>query len=122
RVARPSEAVLPRRDDWRDGPGEGLMLATKATAQEHKQPEAVFVEPRWPIAIALSAYIAITIALRLLEPHREALGPKWLVPGIEIGLLAALIAADPANISRRSKWLRRVSITLIFLLAAATFL
>jgi hypothetical protein len=45
--------------------------------------EPVVVEPRWPIALAVSAFIAITITLRVREPHRESLGPTWLVPGIE---------------------------------------
>jgi hypothetical protein len=84
--------------------------------------EPIFVEPRWPIALALSAYIAISIVLRVVEPHRESLGPYWLIPGIEIALLCALIAADPARLHRRARWLRRVSIALIFALAAAALL
>jgi hypothetical protein len=37
--------------------------------------EPVAVEPRWPIALAVSAFTAITVALRVLEPDRESLGP-----------------------------------------------
>jgi hypothetical protein len=51
----------------------------------------VFVEPRWPIALVLFLFIIVTVVLRVAEPHREALGPGWLVPGLEIALLAALI-------------------------------
>jgi hypothetical protein len=79
--------------------------------------EPIFVEPRWPIALAVSAFIAITVAARILEPHRESLGPTWLVPGIEIALLVALIAADPARVSARANWLRRLAITLVGALA-----
>jgi hypothetical protein len=79
--------------------------------------EPIFVEPRWPIALAVSAFIAITVALRVLEPHRESLGPTWLVPGIEIALLVALITADPARVSARANWLRRLAITLVGALA-----
>jgi hypothetical protein len=75
--------------------------------------EPVVVEPRWPIALAVSAFIAITITLRVLEPHRESLGPTWLVPGIEIALLAALVAADPPRVIGRANWLRRLSIALV---------
>jgi hypothetical protein len=75
--------------------------------------EPVFVEPRWPIALALVAYIALTIVLRLAEPHRESLGPHWLVPGIEIALLVVLLLADPARVSGRRRWLRRISIVLV---------
>ena len=79
--------------------------------------EPVFIEPRWPIALALSFYIALTVVLRVTEATREALGPVWLVPGIEIALLVALIAANPADLVGRGRWLRPVSITLLGLLA-----
>ena len=75
--------------------------------------EPVAVEPRWPIALAVSAFTAITVALRILEPDRESLGPTWLVPGIEIAMLVALLAADPARVAARASWLRRLSIALV---------
>jgi len=84
--------------------------------------EPIFVEPRWPIALAVSAFLAISIVLRVLEPNRESLGPWWLVPGIEIGMLLALIAADPARVSARAHWLRRLSIALILALVVAAVL
>ena len=74
--------------------------------------EPISLEPRWPIALAISFFIAVSITLRIVQPHREALGPDWLVPGIEIAMLVALMAADPARIIARAKWLRRVSLTL----------
>jgi hypothetical protein len=56
-------------------------------------------------------------------PHRESLGPRWLVPSLEIGLLVVLIAANPAHVVGRARWLRPLSITLIGLLTvvAVTF-
>jgi hypothetical protein len=71
------------------------------------------VEPRWPIALALLGFIAITVVLRLAEPDRESVGPHWLVPALEVGLLVALVAADPAHLVGRSRWLRPLSIALI---------
>jgi hypothetical protein len=79
--------------------------------------EPISVEPRWPIALVVTAFVAITVLLRVLEPQRESLGPKWLVPALEIAMLAALIAADPARVSARSRWLRRLSIALVAALA-----
>jgi hypothetical protein len=79
--------------------------------------ETIVTEPRWPIALALASFIVVTVVLRVVEPHREALGPDWLVPGIEIALLVALIAANPAHVVGRAAWLRPISITLIGLLA-----
>ena len=87
------------------------MGAARSSPQVELAPE--FGEPRWPIALAISAFIAITIAVRLAEPHSVSLGPHWLVAGIEIGLLLVLIAANPARISRRHRWLRRVAVALI---------
>jgi hypothetical protein len=83
----------------------------------HRDEEPALVEPRWPIAMAVSAFIAITLVLRILEPERESLGPAWLVPGIEIAMFTALIAADPARVIARANWLRRLSIILVLLLA-----
>ena len=103
--------------------GRALTTETQLVVSEGQtDEERIFVEPRWPIALALSAYIVISITLRIAEPTRESLGPHWLIPSIEIALLGALIAADPARLHRRSRWLRRVSIALIFALAAATLL
>ena len=103
--------------------GRALTTETQLVVSEGQtDEERIFVEPRWPIALALSAYIVISITLRIAEPTRESLGPHWLIPSIEVALLGALIAADPARLHRRSRWLRRVSIALIFALAAATLL
>jgi hypothetical protein len=81
--------------------------------------EHVFIEPRWPIALVLGSFIVLTIVLRVVEPHRESLGSPWLVPGIEIALLVALVAADPSTVSGRRRWLRPLSIALVGTLAAA---
>jgi quinol-cytochrome oxidoreductase complex cytochrome b subunit len=75
--------------------------------------EVVFAESRWSIGLAIAAFIAISIALRIAEPDRESLGPPWLVPSIELAMLVALLAADPARVTRRHRWLRRLSIALI---------
>ena len=91
-------------------------------AQARSDAEVVFVESRWPIALVVAAFIAISISLRVIEPDRESLGPSWLVPAIEIAMLVALVAADPARVSRRARWLRRLSIALIVSLAVVAVL
>jgi hypothetical protein len=70
----------------------------------------------------LAGFIAITIVLRVAEPERESLGPRWLVPGLEIGLFIALIAADPAKVVGRARWLRPFAITLILALTVVAIL
>ena len=49
----------------------------------------VFVEPRWPIALAMGSFIVDHGHVAIGAPHRESLGPGWLVPEIEIALLLA---------------------------------
>ena len=82
--------------------------------------EPVFVEARWPVALAVGTFIAISIALRIAVPNRESLGPRWVVPAIEIGLLVCLVLADPAQVVGRRRWLRPLSIALVLGLAVAT--
>jgi hypothetical protein len=67
----------------------------------------------------MGTFIAISVALRIAVPHRESLGSPWLVPSIEIGLLVCLVAADPAHLVGRRKWLRPLSLALVFGLTAA---
>jgi uncharacterized membrane protein len=94
-------------------------LSTPPSVAPEGSDERLAVEPRWPVALALGTFIAISIVLRVVQPHREALGPVWLIPAIEVVLLLTLIAADPATLSRRRRWLRPLSIALVGGLAAA---
>jgi len=80
--------------------------------------DAEFTEPRWQLAAAFGAFIVVTIVLRLTVPKHESIGPSWLVPGLEIGLLVLLVAADPGRIAGRRHWLRKAAIVLTLLLAA----
>jgi hypothetical protein len=72
------------------------------------------------VALAASTFIAISLLLRIAVPNRESLGPHWVVPGIEMGLLVCLVAADPARIAGHRRSLRRLSIALVLALAVAT--
>jgi hypothetical protein len=87
------------------------------TRVEPEGEERLILEPRWPIALTLGFFITMSIVLRVAAPHRSSLGPDWLVPGVEIGLLLVLLAADPARVSGRRRWLRRLAIALVILLA-----
>jgi hypothetical protein len=83
-----------------------------------RRQEGTFVEPRWPIALAVGTYLTLMIVLRIYEPDRPALGTRWLGPGIMASLLVALLLADPARIEGRARWLRRLAGVLILSLAA----
>jgi uncharacterized membrane protein len=73
----------------------------------------VSIESRWPLFIVVGAFIVTTVVLRVVEPQREAIGPPWLVPGLQVLLLVALVAANPADVRRRAVWLRPLALTLI---------
>ena len=81
--------------------------------------EPGFVEPRWPVALAISGFIVITLSLRIAEPHATRLGPRWLIPIVEIGMLVLLMAADPTRVVARRWWLRRAALGLVLILACA---
>jgi hypothetical protein len=107
---------VTRRATW---PNYGHDVVAELEGRSGPQPDAIpadvekLVEPRWPLALVLLAFIAVTVVLRLAEPDRESVGPHWLVPALEVGLLFALIAANPAQLVGRSRWLRPLSIALI---------
>lgn len=66
-------------------------------------------EPRWAAALAIIAVIALQLAL----PHRLNLSSRYLLPGIELALLAMLVIANPLRIDRVSRPLRSASLALI---------
>jgi hypothetical protein len=76
------------------------------------------IEHRWPVAAAVTVYLASTVLLRVVVPHKETIHPHWLVPGLEALMLILLLAADPVSLSRRTRVLRPIAIGLVFVLAA----
>lgn len=46
-------------------------------------------------------------------------GPRWLLPAVEVLLLAALIGADPGRLTRESKDLRLLALALVLVVALA---
>ncbi|MEW2306783.1 hypothetical protein AB0958_43820 [Streptomyces sp. NPDC006655] len=72
-------------------------------------------EPRW----AVTAVILVAVALQLMLPHRLALQPYWVLPVLEILLLAGLIAGNPRRVEPRTRWLRLVGLALMGLISLA---
>jgi hypothetical protein len=82
---------------------------------------AAAVESRWPVAVAISSFFAITVVLHFAVPQHETLGPSWFIPSVEVAMLGLLLAADPARVVPRRRWLRRASLLLAVVLAVAVF-
>jgi uncharacterized membrane protein len=91
--------------------GEGDRGDVTKGAEKREHPG----ESRYPAAAA----ILVAIALYLLLPSALVLGPRYLVPALELVLLVPLLVGNPRRMTRESRALRWVSIGLILLIAAA---
>lgn len=80
------------------------------------------MEPRWPVALAILGFMALSVTLRIAEPQAASLGPRWLVPSIEVAMLVMLLLADPTRVMARRALFRRLSLALVFVLAGAVLL
>ena len=76
-------------------------------------------ESRWPPIAALLAFMALNIGVRLWLPNEAAVRVPWLVPAIEVALLAVLLVGHPGNLGTYRKWFRPVTVTLVVVLVAA---
>jgi hypothetical protein len=72
-------------------------------------------ESRYPAAAA----ILVAIALYLLLPSALVVGPRYLVPALELVLFVPLLVGNPRRMTRESRVLRWVSIGLLLLIAVA---
>jgi len=68
-------------------------------------------ESRWPPLIA----VVVTIVLQVVLPNTliKGLGPRGLVPGLEVVLLVALVVTNPHRVDREESNLRLLSLAMI---------
>jgi uncharacterized membrane protein len=93
--------------------------AAAASPTDERAAGARLGESRWPPALALAAFIALNIALRLWLPHEGAVRLPWLLPTVEAVLLLVLVAGDPARLAARPRWVRPFLVALVTLLVVA---
>ena len=74
------------------------------------------LEARWPIMAAIVVILTIT----LLRPAELRIAPAWLLPALEVALLACLVAGHPAQLTRRAAGLRALSIAVVAVVLADT--
>ncbi|MGW4569001.1 hypothetical protein ACWEN3_43935 [Streptomyces sp. NPDC004561] len=73
-------------------------------------------EPRW----AVTAVILVAVALQLTLPHRlTLLRPVWVLPALEVALLAGLIAGNPRRVEPRTRRLRLLGLVLTGVISLA---
>ncbi|WP_443058353.1 hypothetical protein [Streptomyces sp. NBC_00442] len=72
-------------------------------------------EPRWASAVA----VLVAVALQWTLPARLTVHPGWLLPALEVALMAALIAANPVRVEHTSPLYRPAGLVLIACISAA---
>jgi len=70
-------------------------------------------ELRWPAAVGVLVAIALYGAL----PSALQIGPRFVIPVLELLLFIPLVAANPRRMTRQNWFLRRLSIGLAVLIA-----
>lgn len=71
-------------------------------------------EARLPAVMA----VLVAIGLQVLLPHELLIGPRLLLPALEIAILVPLIAVNPWRHTRQTRWSRPTSIALVLLILA----
>ncbi len=66
-------------------------------------------DPYWPSQVA----VAVTIGLNFVLTERVTVGPTWLLPIVEVGLLIALIVVAPRRATTHSIGRRRFALAVI---------
>ncbi|MFC6160031.1 hypothetical protein ACFWUU_11885 [Kribbella sp. NPDC058693] len=70
-------------------------------------------EPRLPAAIG----VIVAIGLYAVLPSTLQIGPRFVIPALELLLFIPLVLANPRRMSKENRLLRRLSIGLVLLIA-----
>lgn len=72
-------------------------------------------EARLPSALT----VVVAVALYALLPEQLILGPRLVIPALEVVLLVVLIIVNPRRMTRSGPWERAAALTLVGLIAIA---
>jgi uncharacterized membrane protein len=72
---------------------------------------------RGEIRLPAAAATLAAIALYALLPQKLVVGPRYVIPGLELLLLVVLVAANPVRMSRQNRITRGLAIALVLLIA-----
>jgi hypothetical protein len=61
----------------------------------------------------------LAVALYSLLPQSLLVGPRLLIPGLEVLLLIPLVAVNPKRLTRETRWSRMISLALVILIAGS---
>ncbi|MCU1538213.1 MAG: hypothetical protein JWP82_2564 [Humibacillus sp.] len=89
-------------------------MASNPRRRRRREPRSSVGENRlWPALAVLVAALAYAVL-----PEDLLLGPRLVIPAVELALLAALVVTNPRRIVRQTRWSRGVSIGLACLVIA----
>jgi uncharacterized membrane protein len=92
-----------------------MSVDTHSVATERRWPPPPKSEHLWPTQLA----IALAIALQLLLPDRLAVGSKWILPGLELLMLAVLAATSPLRLTTPHSRRRQLALTVVVVVSIA---
>ena len=75
-------------------------------------------ESRWPPVLALVVFLILNISIRVWLPGDAEIRVPWLLPTLEVALIAVLLA-HPAHLVRRRPWVRPTAIAFVVILVLA---
>jgi hypothetical protein len=93
----------------------GFTRYNRSVTVQSKDQKEHAGEPRLPAACA----VLVAIALYALLPEPLLIGPRLVVPALELVLFIPLMAANPRRMNRQNRLLRNLSIALVLLIALA---
>jgi hypothetical protein len=93
------------------------VAATGSTRAQH-DPGAPRTNPG-EARYAAGAAILTAVLLYLLLPNHLIVGPRWVVPALELALFVPLVVANPHRFTRETVPLRALSIGLVALITVA---
>ncbi len=92
------------------------LAAARGTLHEPAWLRRTTEEPRLPVILA----VLVAIGLQAAVPHNLAFNPWWLLPAIELLLLAVLVFFRQTKMDRQSSVLRGLGISLVTAAILAT--
>jgi hypothetical protein len=93
-----------------DAPAPNTSAKTETTA-EHR--------PRGEVRLPAAAATLVAIALYALLPQSILVGPRFVIPGLELLLLISLLVVNPVRMSRQNRATRSLSIVIVVVIAVA---
>lgn len=72
-------------------------------------------EPRWPASLAA----LVALVLYVVLPDKLIIGPRWLIPALELALVLPLTLTNPYRVAKEAAHIRALAIALIGLVNVA---